>query len=371
MNHVYALSADIGTRPSGTFAETAAAEYLRGQLESFGYSVSLQEFPVEGVTDVVGLVTLGDGTDVPARPFNGTISGHGEGPLVSAGAGQPGDFPAVVAGGVALVARGTVPFGDIVQNAADAGAIAVIIYNSEPGLYRGELPNGGLIPAVSVSQESGNQLLALLGSGSVTTSVSIQSTITSGVARNVIATAAEGDCRVIIGGHYDSVPDGPGANDNASGTAVALEIARALAADGLDSGLCVILFGGEERGLLGSIHYVANLTEDQRGLIAGFLNFDMLGVGDGWPIIGTAALVQLASEYAAAIGITTEPSDLPDNVGSDHAPFVDAGIPAILYNCFCDPNYHTILDRVEFIKPERLQQAGEMGLPLVKQLLGQ
>jgi len=371
MKHVNALSVDIGTRPSGTSQETAAAEYLQSQLSSFGYTVSQQELPIEGVTDVTATVSLSEGLDIPARPLSGTISGQVEGGLVDAGAGQPGEFPADTAGGVALVARGTVLFGDIVQNAADAGAAAVIVYNNEPGLFRGELPNGGLIPAVGVSQESGGELLGLVEGGRYRISVGVQASETSSVAHNVIATAAEGDCRVIIGGHYDSVPDGPGANDNASGTAVALEMARTLAADGLDAGLCVILFGGEERGLLGSKHYVANLQPEQRTAIAGFLNFDMLGVGDGWPLIGSADLVQLTVQNAAALGITTDPNPGPPGGGSDHAPFIDAGIPAILFNCFCDEHYHTILDRAEFVNPERLQQGGDMGLALAKQLLGQ
>jgi hypothetical protein len=103
----------------------------------------------------------------------------------------------------------------------------------------------------------------------------------------------------------------------------------------------------------------------------GFLNFDMLGVGDGWPVIGTQDLTDLAVAEGAALGITLTPSDLPPNVGSDHAPFIDAGISAVLFNCFCDENYHTILDRPEFVKEERLQQAGDIGLGMARRLLGQ
>lgn len=369
MAHVIALATDIGTRPSATPAEVAAAEYIKVQLASFGYEVTYQEFLIEGASDNTAVMSLADGTEIPALPMNGSLGGHVAGPLSDAGVGHPEEFTLDAVGGVALVRRGTLPFADIVQNAADAGAVAVIISNKEPGPFRGDLPNGGVVPTVSVAQESGEDLIQLMATGPQTISVSVRLEEVNGAGHNVISKATDGDCTLIIGGHYDSVPDGPGANDNASGTAVAIELARTLAADGLDPGLCVILFSGEERGLLGSSYYVSSLTEAQRQAIAAFLNFDMLGVGEGWPIIGTQDLMDLATEEAAAIGITTEQSELPPNVGSDHAPFIDAGIPAVLFNCFCDEHYHTVLDRAEFVEVERLQQAGDFGLAMALGLL--
>jgi hypothetical protein len=96
----------------------------------------------------------------------------------------------------------------------------------------------------------------------------------------------------------------------------------------------------------------------------------MLGVGDQWPMVGSSSLVSLAIDNAAEIGITAFLGDLPEGVGSDHAPFIRAGVPGILFNCFCDPNYHTAGDRAEFVQVERLDVAGEIGLRMVEDLLG-
>ena len=72
-----------------------------------------------------------------------------------------------------------------------------------------------------------------------------------------------------MGGHYDSVPAGPGANDNASGTATALEIASVLAADGELDDVCFVLFGAEEVGLIGSGAFVRSLSPDERSDVQG------------------------------------------------------------------------------------------------------
>jgi aminopeptidase YwaD len=96
----------------------------------------------------------------------------------------------------------------------------------------------------------------------------------------------------------------------------------------------------------------------------------MLAVGEGWPLVGDTAVVNAAGEEAEKIGMLYQLGSLPAGVGSDHAPFQEAGIPAIMLNCFCDPNYHTAQDRVEFLKTERVGLAGALGVGLVERLLG-
>src|SRR3970040_357872 len=93
--------------------------------------------------------------------------------------------------------------------------------------------------------------------------------------QNVVARPPGAQCRVIAGGHYDSVPAGPGANDNASGTATAVEIARVLAADGEFDDACFVLFGSEEVGLIGSAAFVDSLTagpEEEPESVRHFVN---------------------------------------------------------------------------------------------------
>jgi aminopeptidase YwaD len=142
-----------------------------------------------------------------------------------------------------------------------------------------------------------------------------------------------------------------------------------MAADGVLSDVCFALFGAEEIGLVGSFHYVDTLTPEEREGMRAMLNFDMLGVGTGWPLGGSTDLVNLAGEVAEANGLPYTIESLPEGVGSDHAAFQNAGIPAMIFNCFCDPNYHTAQDLAEFVKTERLAQAGAIGMGMVDRLL--
>ena len=269
--------------------------------------------------------------------------------------------------------RGILPFGDKVSNAAKAGAAAAIIYNNEPGIFSGRLESASEIPAVSISQEDGQSLLDLLNALSprpVTLRMSVQVDTVKGESQNVVARPPQGECRLVVGGHYDSVPAGPGANDNGSGTATAIEIARVLAAEGKQTGVCFALFGAEEIGLVGSAYYVSRLSTQEKDALVGMLNFDMLAVGDSWPLGGSSQIVSVAADAAAKLGLAfSRNSAIPANAGSDHASFINAGIPAIIFNCFCDRHYHTADDRFEFVKVERLSEAGALALAIIDKLL--
>ncbi|MGB0373136.1 MAG: S8 family serine peptidase [Opitutales bacterium] len=94
--------------------------------------------------------------------FGGSTDEDGvTGLVIDSGIGQPGDFPAEVAGNIALIERGTLSFSDKAANAAAAGAIGVIIYNNEPGSFAGTFGAAGdWLPAVSISQEDGLDILS-------------------------------------------------------------------------------------------------------------------------------------------------------------------------------------------------------------------
>jgi aminopeptidase YwaD len=206
--------------------------------------------------------------------------------------------------------------------------------------------------------------------GSAHLRLDVQNALQTLVSRNVVAKPPDGTCAIVAGGHLDSVPAGPGANDNASGTAVVLEMARTRAAAGLLDGVCYVLFGAEEVGLLGSADYVGRLSPAERDALEAMLNFDMLSVGDQWPLIGERSLTDLAQAEATEIGLSIRIlPGLPEDLGSDHFNFTQAGVPSIIFNCFCDANYHTSEDKISFVREERLGQAGTMGLGMIEQLL--
>jgi aminopeptidase YwaD len=288
------------------------------------------------------------------------------GKLVVAGIGQPQDFPTETRGGVALIERGTLTFQQKVANAAAAGALGAIIYNNEPGVFLGSADSVA-IPAVTISQDQGQKLVSQLNGASLTVEVGVGA-LSDSVSRNVIAKAPGAQCETVSGGHYDSVPQAPGASDNATGTATVLEIAAILADRHEVGNNCFVLFGAEELGLLGSRHYVSTLDQAAKDRIKAMLNFDMVGVGDqAWWLIGTGSLQKRMNDVAAGLNIQTVNSTLT-GTSSDHASFLAAGIPSLMFHRWEDPLLHTPQDVSNRVKPEYLEQAARMGVALLEAL---
>ncbi|MEU8821410.1 M28 family metallopeptidase [Actinoplanes sp. NPDC048796] len=166
-----------------------------------------------------------------------------------------------------------------------------------------------------------------------------------GQSANVIADrpgrAAADRGAVLVTAHLDSVNQAggtkaPGADDNGSGAAGLLLLARVLAGHEWENDLRLILFGGEEQGLFGSKQYVAGLPAAERGRIRAVLNMDMIGVRNGPEpgvlLEGAPVSRQLIDDLATAAGAVTglrvETSLSP--FASDHVPFIVAGVPAVL-----------------------------------------
>lgn len=375
--HIEALAVSIGVRAAGTENELRAAQYIRDQLASYGYSAEIQPFPFDVFTDAGSTAEIvsppGGAVDVYA--MNPSIDGSVEAPLVVAGRGRPEEFPADTAGKIALIERGDITFGDKVENAAAAGAAAALVYNTSPGPFLGNLGGPSAIPAASMAGADGQELLSLLAAGPVTLRLNVRTQSGPRESRNVVARPPNGQCRAVVGGHYDSVPAGPGANDNASGTATSIEIARVLAADGQFDDVCFVLFGAEEVGLLGSAAYVESLPAAEKQAMEGMVNLDMIAVGSQWFVAGSFALRDLAAEEAGRLGFShTEPLDPESGLGSDHASFIAAGIPAVFLHRMSrqpadDPNYHTAGDVFSGVERTSLSEAGPLALAILQALL--
>jgi len=371
--HVIVLAQDIGSRSAGSDAEFAASDYIADQLASYGFRTAVEPFHVEYYVQQVSrlAVLTPEPTALDPRALTLSVSGEATGELVATGIGRPEDFPTGgMTGKLALVERGELTFSDKVANADAAGAAAVIVYNNEEGPFRGDLEEESAIPAVGVSREEGQQLLALLAQGQVTVRLSVEAGLKQGVSQNVIARPPDGRCEEVVGAHYDSVEAGPGANDNASGVAVLLETARALARGADREGVCLVAFGAEEVGLVGSQRFVVDLTPDERQAMRGMVNLDMVGVGDQWQLIGSQELVQKVDAEATTIGLDPVAAELPPGESSDQNSFIAADIPAILIYRSGDPRYHSAEDQVQFVEPRLLEQATELTLLALRLLQG-
>lgn len=359
MAHLKALAVDIGVRDSGSEGERRAARYIADVLTAQGYAVSLEPFTYAARYDDSN-VRPDPGTTMRALLLDGAANGKVSGVLVDGGTGLPEQIAAVPArGAVVLMRRGGIPFAQKVANAESAGAAAVVIVNVEGGLFRGQLGDfRATIPAVAVEGRHWDALRAILGGTVEVEGASGRRDVTS---QNVVGRRGAA-CRAYLGAHYDSVPEGPGANDNASGTASMLEIARARAVDGL----CVVAFGSEETGLHGSTAYVKATPSAKQARFV--VNFDMMGRIDDPIIVGDTALT---AQILDLIGRDQplKAGAFPPFASSDHVSFTSAGIPAVTVTSGDDPAIHTAGDNFEAIRTGDLQTMLRLGDAAVAGLL--
>lgn len=185
---------------------------------------------------------------------------------------------------------------------------------------------------------------------------------------------------IVIGAHYDHLGHvggaiHPGADDNASGTAVALGLARAFAgAGGAPRTLVFALFGAEELGLLGSRHYVAEPSVPLARTVA-MLNFDMVGrmrddrIHVGGVDSGTT-LRGLVADAARAEGLNLAAHGGPW-APSDHLRFYTAGAPVLFFHTGRHDDYHRPSDTADKLNGSGLARIAAMAMGLVERLAGE
>ncbi len=174
---------------------------------------------------------------------------------------------------------------------------------------------------------------------------------------------------LIVGGHFDSTSErtssaAPGAEDNASGAAGVIELARVMAATSHSHDIIFVAFSGEEQGLYGSAAFVDELPDSEKERIRGVLTMDMIAYAKGGNNGSLGVLIETESEHAAfarnfsdaAAAVTKlKVSTSYNPFGSDHVSFLDAGLPAILaidadWNSY--GNYHRSTDTPDKLTPE-------------------
>jgi Zn-dependent M28 family amino/carboxypeptidase len=355
MEHLNALQgiadANGGTRASGTPGYTASADYVQARLEAAGYEVTRQPFDftlyeLKGTpTFSVDGEALEYGTGFADMSYSGKGTVSGTGVAVDPGSGNSGceatDFTPAVAGQIAVVERGSCPFGTKAANAEAAGAAGVVIINNTGGdeLIGGTLGEPVGIPALDVSQNTGPTLVGQPLSISIDTSNTTQTT------ENVLAELPGRTDEVVqVGAHLDSVPEGPGINDDGSGSAAILELAENVRKAQFPATVRFSWWGAEESGLLGSTHYVSELPDEEIARISAYLNFDMIGSpnfvrfvydSDGEDFDSTPAeyvsdrstqIEDTFEKFYADRGLANENTEFDGR--SDYQAFADAGVPS-------------------------------------------
>lgn len=343
-----------GNRALGTPGYDASVEYVADALRAKGFDVQTPEFSVRLFDTEPGSVRLG-GSEFQARALEFTTGTPGvtatlvAAPVDDTPGCTPQDYDGLpVAGAVVLVDRGHCPFTEKAQIAADRGAVAVVVAdNVDEREMGGTLGRGNTltIPVVSVSKADGAQLRERPGE----VTVAIKAETRDVVSRNIIAQTTTGSTQdvVMVGAHLDSVPEGPGINDNGSGSAAVLETALQLGSSPkVQNAVRFGFWGAEEIGLMGSHSYVESLDRDQLLDISMYLNFDMLGSPnpgyftlDGDQSIrvdrgqvpprvpeGSAGIERTLAAYLDSAGMTDESTSFDGR--SDYDAFTLAGIPS-------------------------------------------
>ncbi len=405
-------SAKYAGRAVGSPGSGLAGDWIAARFEEYGLQAAgddgtyFQEFPVP-YAELTAMPTfeLLDSAGLVEREFRFrdeymlwpggyADGGQVQGPVLWVSDGGHDDYDGLNAVGAIVLSRYTRPFEDIQRQALEHGAKALLLARLDDANLRMRrtarsdalLPQG--IPTLVVGREVAEDLIANSGMTIDDLTIEYKSRELGSSARidlpleyeqgktgrNVLGVLPgsdpDGKHQVfIVGAHYDHMgadPDGtmwPGANDDVSGVVVLLEMARLWQERGYTPKRTVLFaaWDGEEIGLNGSEHYVEHPRYPLEDTV-GMLQLDMVGAGTPTLAIGPGGLVARQSTAAAAwLGIPVQPES---GGGSDHAPFVAAGVPAAIYIWWAgdapDLVYHVPEDDISNIEPDRLEAAGQL-----------
>jgi len=316
-------------------------------------------------------------------------SGEADGPVVWLGQCSPSDFSISLAGQIVLCGpQSVINIQEAVTKALEFKIGGLLVFSEDDGPYArsgygwGELidmPAFRISPAITEDLLEGSPYdLANLDQAAVPTTLTAVGLMSSSFktveaqGRNVLGLLpgtdpALRDEYVIIGAHYDHVgtdPDGTiynGASDNASGTAVVMEIARLWQEQGVQPARSVVFaaWDGEEMGLKGVSHYTSDPIFPLENTVA-YFNVDSVGVGDILFIYGEGAVADQLDASAAIFDVSV--NNMPQSLGDDHA-FVDEGVPSasimvLLENGDYYPELHRPEDDAEIMQLDLLRATG-------------
>lgn len=388
-DHIKYLSERIGPRVKGSDGDRRAGEYVRSCFEGLGLETKEQTFQVEYASLIGHKIEILDPPigAIPAAPVLLTSDTPKEGvtgEVIYVEGSQEPQLGPRVADKIVLW---------FCSNRAERDHRKLLkhhpraVINIHPGLglepkhsqmSRKELGPYDPVTSFWVTWEDGAQLVR---AHTRKARLYLHTERHKTISRNIIAELEGRDHPeqiVVVGGHYDSVPDVPGATDNASGVAVVIELAHVYAQRGSRRTLRFVAWGAEEGGLLGSMHYVKELNKQDEGERAsnGYVakrdktevdrhlfcvNLDTLGTVLGY----NSCYVLGPPEVTATIGVLSKQLGVPHQVfeevdRSDHLPFAWIGVPNIsLAREGPGLAYiHTSKDSIDLIDVTQLRQIG-------------
>ncbi len=361
------LCDDFGHRFGGSDAEHQAASFLEQKMNEYGLrDVEQQRFPMYSWSRGNCLLAMSEPVErsfsAISMPYTG--SGNFEGEVVDVGEGEADDFARIgdrARGKIVLTDAETNRPGeskshrtDKYQRAVEAGAIACIFLNQNPGMLHisgalyAQKPGGdeatdheAAIPGIGISYEAGSAIRRLSERGTPRVRIRVENTTFLSRSANVVGEIPGGELAdevILLGGHYDGHDVSQGASDNAAGAVVALEVGRLLApfAGQLRRTVRIVNFGCEEIGLLGSWYNASTYADGKTGkTLRLMVNLDGAGRGQGGQDILSSTADPSLERYFAKLAkdrnikLDTRTSL---SVHSDHFPYFMAGFPSVGIN---------------------------------------
>lgn len=369
--HVTALSEDIGVRLMGTPNEYAAAEYIEGQLDSYGYDGQISEYTINA--SAVAAIDIGEKQHYANYYYAGemnqiinpnisncTLSEPTQEDLdvISTWSISAGDLVVVNSSlfsdlealskmqaetdGTETALKSSDFINQAVDKAEEANASAIVIYNDTGLRSQSVKVSGNTIPVIGANTVIGEELISNAGNISIS---KVERPISWNVEAVKEASTEEPESIIYVTSHLDSVMGAPGATDNASAVAAVLELAKQY--KNVDTGgveIHFVAFGGEEAGLLGSAAFVSQIPEEDKAIAINF-NMDMLSsTGTFYGEELNAVSLDIAGGKSATFNIAaaliiTGSEDMQFIEGtenlrwfkygsSDHQSFQDSGIDA-------------------------------------------
>ncbi|KAI7866617.1 aminopeptidase Y [Spinellus fusiger] len=344
--------ANQNTRVFGSKGHNETLEYVRSYIEERGYNTWIepmiltyteameQSASILFPSTVDPKITVRLMTYTTSTPPKGLVAD-----LVAVKGLACEQIHQSLEGKIALVQRGQCAFGEKSYYAAQAGASALLIYNTEESTLSGTLGQdfSENVPTGGISRSEGERLIQLLeDQKKVVLRVQLIEKREPRHTYNIIAETKGGnkENKIVLGGHSDSVAAGPGINDNGSGTAAMLAMADVFQHHTPKNAVRFCWWTAEEFGLRGSNYHVAHLSPEEQKKIALYLNFDMIaspnyinGIYDGdgsdskmMGPAGSAAIETLFQNFFESEGEEHQPSEFDGR--SDYGAFVKAGIPS-------------------------------------------
>lgn len=358
------LSDTAFIRTGGSEEELRCARYLSDQFAEFGCKAEIQPFEVD-LSELKPAKLVIDGKEYPCKGYTNVGCADLEAPLYYL-RGTDKQSYAGCKGKVVLFDGylGTWRYHDLVE----AGAVGFISHNGHVNYADRDIDQrevramaidkaeGKKIPGVNINIKDAVEIVR---SGAKTARIVLEQREYKGESRNVVVDLpGEVDEWISVTGHYDSTPLSVGTYDNMSGALSALAIGEYFTTHAHRYGIRVILFGSEERGLLGSKAYVKDHPEDIAKMVLN-INIDMVGCIMGKFIAGVTAEERLCHyiEYMGAeLGFPVKATQMV--YSSDSTPFADAGVPAFTFARDADEcgaaTIHDRYDTMAVMSPEQM-----------------